>query len=97
MHRLLSKRKQREALARELVAMAGPVPDSTQRLPCPVIIPQRRSRNKDRGFVRAYASVLDDCGIGQGVFLRFLEYLDTVNHVSFARFPMTNPIDTDYM
>ncbi|KAJ5665170.1 uncharacterized protein N7477_007618 [Penicillium maclennaniae] len=27
---------------------------------------------KDRGFVRAYAPVLQDCGIGQDVFLRFL-------------------------
>lgn len=83
------KVKQREALARELVATAGPVPASIQRLPCPVIIPQRRPRNKDRGFVRAYAPVLDDCGISQDVFLRFLEYLDAVNHVRLSHFPDT--------
>ena len=80
------KIKQREALARELVAMAGPVPDLAQRLPCPVIVPQRRPRNKDRGFVRAYAPVLDDCGISQDVFLQFLEYLDAVNHVGLPAF-----------
>lgn len=75
------KIKQREALARELVAMADSPPVAPQGLPCPVIIPQRRPRNKDRGFVRAYAPVLQDCGISQDVFLQFLEYLDTVNHV----------------
>ncbi|CAG8075600.1 unnamed protein product [Penicillium nalgiovense] len=76
------KLKQREALARELVEMAGPPPENLQRLPCPVIIPQRRPRNKDRGFVRAYAPILQDCGIDQETFLQFLEYLDVVNHAS---------------
>ena len=75
------KLKQREALARELVFMAGPLPEKSQRLSCPVIIPQRRPRDKDRGFVRAYAPALEDSGISQEVFLQFLEYLDIVNHV----------------
>jgi hypothetical protein len=39
------------------------------RLPCPVIIPQRRPRDKKRGFVRAYAPVLESCGIDQKTFL----------------------------
>jgi hypothetical protein len=43
------------------------------RLPCPVIIPQRRPRDKKRGFVRAYAPVLENCGIDQKTFLDFLE------------------------
>jgi hypothetical protein len=43
------------------------------RLPCPVIIPQRRPRDKRRGFVRAYAPVLMDCGIDQETFLEFLK------------------------
>jgi hypothetical protein len=43
------------------------------RLPCPVIIPQRRPRDKKRGFVRAYAPVLESCGIDQKTFLDFLE------------------------
>lgn len=42
-------------------------------LPCPVIIPQRRPRDKKRGFVRAYAPVLEDCGIDQAAFLDFLK------------------------
>jgi hypothetical protein len=42
-------------------------------LPCPVIIPQRRPRDKKRGFVRAYAPVLEDCGIDQTTFLDFLK------------------------
>lgn len=58
-------------------------------LPCPVIIPQRRPRDKKRGFVRAYAPVLEDCGINQATFLEFLKtfhqsskedpWLDVVN------------------
>lgn len=43
------------------------------KLPCPVIIPQRRPRDKKRGFVRAYAPVLADCGIDQQAFLDFLK------------------------
>jgi hypothetical protein len=42
-------------------------------LPCPVILPQRRPRDKKRGFVRAYAPVLEDCGIDQATFLDFLK------------------------
>lgn len=45
-----------------------------QPLPCPVIIPQRRPRNRTRGFVRAYAPLLGECnGIDQETFLSFLE------------------------
>ena len=43
------------------------------RLPCPVILPQRRPRDKTRGFVRAYAPVLEDCGVDQATFLGFLK------------------------
>lgn len=43
------------------------------KLPCPVILPQRRPRDKKRGFVRAYAPVLEDCGIDQASFLDFLK------------------------
>ncbi|EPE10962.1 fad binding domain protein [Ophiostoma piceae UAMH 11346] len=68
------KVKKEIRMVRELVCLAGPVPTPCQRLPCPVIIPQRRPRNKSRGFVRAYAPVLGECaGIDQDVFLRFLK------------------------
>lgn len=66
-----AKVKREEQMIRDIVRMAGPPPQSTQRIPCPVIIPQRRPRNKDRGFVRAYAPVLDSCGVSQDVFLKF--------------------------
>lgn len=43
------------------------------RLPCPVIIPQKRPESKTHGFVRAYAPALNDCGIDQATFLDFLD------------------------
>lgn len=45
-------------------------------LQCPVILPQRRPRDKSRGFVRAYAPMLMDCDIDQDSFLMFLDYFD---------------------
>lgn len=42
------------------------------RLSAPVVIPQRRPKNRDRGFIRAYAPALEDCGIDQDMFLNFL-------------------------
>lgn len=66
-----TKEKKRDRMIRELVAMAGP-PGPKTKLPFPVIIPQRRPGAKRRGFVRAYAPVLQDCGIGQDVFLKFI-------------------------
>jgi hypothetical protein len=43
------------------------------RLPCPVIIPQRRPEDKGRAWVRAYAPALMECGIDQYTFLNLLE------------------------
>ncbi|KIV83625.1 hypothetical protein PV11_05635 [Exophiala sideris] len=43
------------------------------RLEMPVILPQRRPKNKERGFVRAYAPMLQTCGIQQAEFLDFLD------------------------
>ncbi len=75
------KVKKQEEMVRELVRKAGSPPQPPHRIPCPVIIPQRRPRNKDRGFVRAYAPVLADCGISQDVFLQFLEDWDKASKV----------------
>ena len=50
-------------------------------LPFPVIIPQRRPQNKSRGFVRAYAPVLSDCGIDQNTFIDFLKSFDKASKV----------------
>ncbi|KAH8900381.1 hypothetical protein GQ53DRAFT_708184 [Thozetella sp. PMI_491] len=65
------KVKKSEQMVRDIVALAGPPPQPAYSLPCPVIIPQKRPRNKSRGFVRAYAPVLAECGISQDVFLKF--------------------------
>jgi hypothetical protein len=43
------------------------------RLINPVIIPQRRPHDKTRGFIRAYAPVLQDFGIAPATFLAFLK------------------------
>ncbi|QIW97508.1 hypothetical protein AMS68_003026 [Peltaster fructicola] len=61
-------------LIREIIAAQRAHAEQPERtkLPCPVIIPQRRPRNKSRGFVRAYAPVLQNVGIDQDTFLRFL-------------------------
>lgn len=47
--------------------------ESTQKLPFPVILPQRRPGTKARGFVRAYAPILEESGVSQDAFLRFLK------------------------
>ena len=52
-------------------------------LPCPVILPQRRPKAKERGFVRAYAPVLDGCsGIDQKTFMDFLNAFDKASKAS---------------
>ena len=58
-------------------------------LPCPVIIPQRRPHDKKRGFVRAYASVLEPCGVDQDSFLGFLKAM----HLSSKASPVFNVIN----
>ncbi|KAI5459053.1 hypothetical protein BGZ63DRAFT_426360 [Mariannaea sp. PMI_226] len=76
------KVKKEEIMVRGLVQMAGPPPEPIQRLPCPVIIPQRRPRNKSRGFVRAYAPVLQDSGIGQDLFFKFMSDWEVASRAS---------------
>lgn len=39
----------------------------------PAIIPQKRPERKGRGWVRAYAPVLNDVGIDQATFMDFLD------------------------
>ena len=45
-----------------------------RRLEVPVVLPQRRPQTKMRGFVRAYAPVLEDCGINQTAWMDFLDH-----------------------
>ncbi|KAI1330474.1 hypothetical protein F5Y16DRAFT_396440 [Xylariaceae sp. FL0255] len=42
----------------------------------PVILPQRRPKWRQRGFIRAYAPDLQACGIDQATFMSFLDELD---------------------
>ena len=63
-------------------------------LPLPVILPQRRPKDRSRGFIRAYAPVLENCAIDQATWLAFLDsfqrssaanpWLNAINLASFA-------------
>ena len=67
-----------ERLGKEVQASAagGTISKSSmQKLPFPVIVPQRRPGTKSRGFVRAYSPVLEGSGISQDAFLGFLKNL----------------------
>ncbi|KIW23610.1 uncharacterized protein PV07_11797 [Cladophialophora immunda] len=64
------------------------------KLPLPVILPQRRPKARERGFIRAYAPDLAIKGIDQETFLDFIEtfnqaslaspWLDAINLAGFA-------------
>lgn len=66
-------REDTDAFERDLAIAHQQHPSPIGKLPLPVILPQRRPRNKSRGFVRAYSPVLQDVGIDQETFLRFLK------------------------
>ncbi|OJJ50318.1 hypothetical protein ASPZODRAFT_13404 [Penicilliopsis zonata CBS 506.65] len=52
-------------------------PQSSPRpLDLPVVITQRRPGRRDRGFMRAYAPVLNEVAIDQATFLDFLDHLN---------------------
>ncbi|KAJ5602113.1 hypothetical protein N7510_011647 [Penicillium lagena] len=48
----------------------------------PVVIPQRRPGNKQRGFMKAYAPILSQCGINQEHFHEFIHTLNKAIQVS---------------
>jgi hypothetical protein len=58
-------------------------------LPLPVILPQRRPKDRSRGFIRAYAPMLEHCGIDQATWLSFLDNFQK----SSAASPWLNAID----
>lgn len=71
------------ALADSFVRIHPPAPSSSRehegpaaRLALPVVITQRRPKDRTRGFVRAYAPMLQDVGIDQAAFLDFLDRLN---------------------
>lgn len=61
----------------------------TGKLSFPVVLPQRRPKARSRGFIRAYAPVLENCGIDQATWLAFL---DTFQKSSAAN-PWLNAIN----
>lgn len=73
-----------------------PVPQGVQlqKLALPVILPQRRPKDRTRGFIRAYAPELQKAGIDQACFIDFLEtfnkatlespWLNAINLAGFA-------------
>ncbi|TWU77331.1 hypothetical protein ED733_005311 [Metarhizium rileyi] len=52
------------------------------KLPQPVILPQKRPKTRTRGFIRAYAPSLGQCGIPQDMFLDFMTAFDTSTQAS---------------
>lgn len=70
------------ALPPTLPRSSSPSITARGRLTCPVIIPQRRPENKERGFIRAYAPALLECGIDQATFLNFIDSLNQAAKVS---------------
>ena len=68
--------------ARASAASNGPSRISMQKLPFPVIVPQRRPGTKSRGFVGAYEPVLEEIGISPEAFLRFLKDLQNAVEAS---------------
>ena len=60
-----------------------PVPnDDAQPLPLPVILPQRRPKDRTRGFIRAYAPELAIKGVDQAMFLDFLQNFEKASEAS---------------
>jgi hypothetical protein len=77
-------------------------PRPVGRLPLTVVLPQRRPKDRSRGFIRAYAPVLENCGIDQATWLSFLDtfqkssaanpWLSALNMAQFATFALPTPI-----
>lgn len=59
-------------LVRGVMEKVGPF-HGQKRMPYPIVIPQRRPRNKKRGFIRAYPPILENYGVSQDAFLTFLK------------------------
>ena len=61
-----------------------PVPQGNQHggLTLPVVLPQRRPKQRSPGFIRAYAPELQNAGIDEPIFLDFLETFDSASQAS---------------
>lgn len=65
-----------KTLASSFVKQFPPPKAPVGTLQLPVILPQRRPGNKRRGFVQAYAPMLQQAGIGEAAFLSFCDYFE---------------------
>lgn len=73
-----------------------------QKLEAPVVLPQRRPKTRARGFLRAYAPVLDNAGVDQEVFLDFVDtfnkvlepnpWINAINLAGFADVAFADPL-----
>ncbi|KAK5636278.1 hypothetical protein RRF57_011990 [Xylaria bambusicola] len=72
-----------------------------QRLALPVVITQKRPGKRTRGFIRAYAPILNDVGINEATFLEFIDdlnkavlpnpWIQALNLASFAGMAVPEP------
>lgn len=69
-------------LATTFIREHGSVLPTGQKLEMPVILAQRRPKNRSRGFVRGYAPILEDVGIDQATWLDFLDKFDAATMAS---------------
>lgn len=46
---------------------------SQGKMPLPLVLLQRKPKDRSRGFIRAFAPVLENCGINQAAWLVFLD------------------------
>ena len=60
-------------------------------LEMPVVIPQKRPHTKFRGFVRAYAPLLEECGIGQDTWVEFMGCFHESMKVRLPQSKLTGP------
>lgn len=81
-----------------------PVPEyigEAGKMGLPIVLPQRRPKDRHRGFIRAYAPILEVKGIDQETFLEFIETFDkasqaspwiqAINLANFATIPLAPP------
>jgi hypothetical protein len=67
-----------------VLQIAPPANTRRGQLAMPVVLPQRRPRAKGRGFVRAYAPMLNDCAIDQRTFITFLKSYHEASKVGYS-------------
>ncbi|KAI1371139.1 hypothetical protein F4677DRAFT_319258 [Hypoxylon crocopeplum] len=75
-HRSYGQQYQQHLEAAMIGNVGSSQPVAQGRLPYPVILPQRRPKQRDRGFIRAYAPDLMRCGIDEPTFMAFLDGFD---------------------